>query len=314
MAEVGVHRLAPGHHQHQRAEDQQRLVEPSLAEERQAEPWIERPQDLRLADDLRQAEDGDDDEPDDEDRPEDDSDARGALELDGEQPRQQRDRDRYDVGGEGGRGDVEPLDRRQHADRRRDHAVAEQQAGPQHQPPQQHQRAALLVLERVKEAVEREDAAFALVLRADDQQRVLDGDNQRDRPDRQRDRAEHGARRRRDLGGNGEDLVDGVERRGADVAIDDAERPDRQSGEPAARPMCGALFAARRRARGGGVAGRGLNLGHCIALPAGVGLPPLRAIRCARLISRRRPKPFPADAPGCSGALDLHRPPALTRR
>ena len=135
MAEVGVHRLAPGHHQHQRAEDQQRLAKPGLAEERQAEPRVERPQDLRLADDLRQAEDGDDDEPDDQDRPEDDADARGALELDGEQPGQQRDRDRYDIGGEGGRGDVEPLDRRQHADRRRDHAVAEQQAGPQHQPP-----------------------------------------------------------------------------------------------------------------------------------------------------------------------------------
>ena len=43
MAEVGVHRLAAGHHQHQRAEDQQRLVEPGMAEERQAEPGIERP-------------------------------------------------------------------------------------------------------------------------------------------------------------------------------------------------------------------------------------------------------------------------------
>ena len=41
----------------------------------------------------------------------------------------------------------------------------------------------------------------------------------------------------------GEDLVDGVERRGADVAIDDAERADRQRGEPAARLMRGAFFA-----------------------------------------------------------------------
>ena len=59
---------------------------------------------------------------------------------------QQPDGDRYDVGGESRRRDLQALDRRQHADRRRDHAVAEQQAGAQHQPPQQHARAALLML------------------------------------------------------------------------------------------------------------------------------------------------------------------------
>ena len=91
MPEVGVHRLAAGDDQHHRAEDEQRFAKSGVREERQAEDGIERHQNLRLARDLRDAESGDDDEPHDQHRPEEEADARGALELDGEQAGQQRD-------------------------------------------------------------------------------------------------------------------------------------------------------------------------------------------------------------------------------
>ena len=49
--------------------------------------------------------------------------------------------------------------------------------------------AALLAV--VQEPVEREHAALAVVLRAQHQDRVFDRDDQRQRPDRERDAAEH---------------------------------------------------------------------------------------------------------------------------
>ena len=198
MPEISIHCLAAGDDQDQHAEQQHRLAHAGVDKERQSIERIERHQDLRLARDLRDAEAGDDDEPHDQHRPEESADVRGALELDGEQTGQQPQRDRDDEGSEGRRGDVEPLDRREHADRRRDHAVAEQQAGAQHQRPQQHLGAPVLVL--MQQAVEREHAAFAVVLGAQHQKRVFDRDDQNDRPYRQRDRAEDVVGRRRNAG------------------------------------------------------------------------------------------------------------------
>ena len=56
MAEIGIHRLAAGDDQHQRAEDQQRLAQRRPAQERDAESGIEGGQDRRLARDLGRAE------------------------------------------------------------------------------------------------------------------------------------------------------------------------------------------------------------------------------------------------------------------
>jgi hypothetical protein len=113
MPEVRVHGLAAGDDQHQRAEDEQRLARAGAREEANAMRRIERRQNRRLARDLGPAENGDRDEPDDQDRAENDADSRRALELDGEEPGQQREGDRRDIGREGGRRDVESFDRRQ---------------------------------------------------------------------------------------------------------------------------------------------------------------------------------------------------------
>ncbi len=60
--------------------------------------------------------------------------------------------------------DAEALDRRKHADRRRDHAVADEKPGARHQRPEQHAHAAVSAV--VQEAVEREHSALAVVLGA----------------------------------------------------------------------------------------------------------------------------------------------------
>jgi hypothetical protein len=52
-----------------------------------------------------------------------------------------------------------------------------------------------------------------------------------------RDRPEHIFGRRRDGGGTEKNLVDRIERRRADVAVNDAERADGEGREPAARGM-----------------------------------------------------------------------------
>ena len=173
-----------------------------------------------------------------------------------------------------------------------------------------------LYLIGVKQAVEREDAAFAFVLGADHQQRVFDGDDQRDRPDRQRDRAEHVVRRSARPGRDRR--RSGRRRRAARCRCRHRRRRARRSTARRARRAADAQRVLRRaspRSRRG-VAGRRLNSrswsrpsGRRRFFPAS-----WRDLARARLISRRPPKPVPADAPGRSGALGLHRPAVLTRR
>ena len=188
MAKIGVHRLAAGDDQHQGAEDQERLHEMRMRQKRDAIGRIEGGKNLRIGRDRSAAEGGDGDEPDEHDRPEHRADAGGALELDGEQGDEEAERDRNDRAGKARRGDGEAFHSGEHADRRRDHAVADQEAGARHQGPQEHARAAVRPV--VQEAVEREYAALAVVLRPQHQERVFDRDDQGQRPDDERDGAE----------------------------------------------------------------------------------------------------------------------------
>src|SRR5207248_3482968 len=73
------------------------------------------------------------------------------------------------------------------------------------------------------------DAALAVVVGAEDEPDVLDRHDQRDRPEDHRDDAVDVTRRGSHRAVvDGEDGLDGVERAGADVAEDDAERAERQ--------------------------------------------------------------------------------------
>ena len=229
MADVGVHRFSAGDDQHHGAEDEERLDETRMRQKRDAIGRIEGGEDLRMGQDRGAAERGDGEEPDEHDRPEHRADAGGALELDGEQRDEQPERDRNDRAGKCRRGDREALDGGEHADRRRDHAVADEQARAGHQGPEQHAGAAVRAV--VQQAVEGEHAALAVVLRLEHEQRILDRDNGGQRPDCERDRPERVARRSAD------DLVHGVERGGADRAEHDAERAKGQRDHAAARQV-----------------------------------------------------------------------------
>ena len=144
---------------------------------------------------LHDAEASDDDKPDDEDRTEHNADTRRALELNGEQCGQKPNGDRDDDIAQSRRRNLQSLDGGDDADRRRYHPVAEKQSRSEHERPQERRRAALFVF--VQQTIEREQAAFAVILRAQDQDRVLDGDNDGDRPDHQRNAAQHLVRRLR---------------------------------------------------------------------------------------------------------------------
>ena len=67
-----------------------------------------------------------------------------------------------------------------------------------------------------------EDAAFTLVVGAHDDAGVLDGDDQQQRVEHQRQDAEYVLVCGADRVGTEEALADGVERAGPDVAVDDA--------------------------------------------------------------------------------------------
>ena len=149
------------------------------------------------------------------------------MALDHEKPEQQDQRDRDHIGLEQRGRDLQAFDRAQHRDRRGDHPVAVEQRGAnqarRHDPEialavpagrAQHQRG------------QRQQAAFAAVVGAHDDRDVFDRDDQHQRPEDQRQRAED-----RVVAGIVEcqqRLANGIERRGADVAIDDAEGGDRQ--------------------------------------------------------------------------------------
>ena len=102
----------------------------------------------------------------------------------------------------------------------------------------------------MQEAIEREHAALAVVLRLQHEEGVFDRDDKGQRPDHERNGAERvlwRARRR-----NAENLVHRVERGRADVAIDDAERAQRQRPDASVRSTVAAP-PPRWRVRGRGV-------------------------------------------------------------
>ena len=74
---------------------------------------------------------------------------------------------------------------------------------------------------------QRQKPALAAVVGAHDDEDVFDRDDQHQRPDDQRERAED--RVLAQIAEIDERLAHGIERRGADIAVDDAERGDRQA-------------------------------------------------------------------------------------
>ncbi len=232
MADVGVERLRTGERQRDRA---QRHEGAGLVLHGEGEGMIgrQRHQHLGMLHDLARAQQEQDGEPDQHDRPEQMADAAGAVVLHGEQADQHGHGDRQDHRLEGGRRHVQALDGAQHRDGGRQQAVAVEQGGAQHA--QDHVDVAPALgdagLARYQRH-QRQHAALAVIVGAHDHNDVFQGDDDQQRPGDQRQHAEHVVVRRLQAGEIAEAGLDGVERAGADVAEDDAERRQRQAGRP----------------------------------------------------------------------------------
>ena len=185
-------------------------------------------------------------------RPEDDADARRALELDGEQRGQKPDGDRYDASAR------RPASRLAGLPPPESTLIAgvimpspNSSPAPSISAHNNSRRAALLVF--MQQAVEREHAALAVVLRAQHQDRVFDRDDDGDRPDHQRDAPSTSAGVCATPAAE-KNLVHRVERRRADIAVNDAQRADGQRREAAARargpPTCASTARVIRRTLG----------------------------------------------------------------
>ena len=168
------------------------------------------------------------DEPRQHDRPEERAHAIGAVLLHAEDGNQDRDRHRDHVRLEQRRRDVDPLDRAEHGDRRRDHPVAVEQRRAEDAEQHQQPTASALGARMGSERGQRENASLALVVGAQHDGDVLHRHHQQQRVDDQGQHAEDVLVGRRHRVGAVEALAQCVERAGADVAVDDAQSSERE--------------------------------------------------------------------------------------
>ncbi len=229
VAHIGVEGLGAGDREHDGAHRDEGDVGVA-GDERVAVARREALEDRRVVNDPVHADGADRREPDRHHRPEEAADALGAPVLDQEEPGEQRQRDRHHEVRDARGGHLEALDRREDRDRRGDHAVAVEERGTEHAEGDERRRARRRVSPgALHERAQRHDPALAVVVRAHDEGDVLDRDDERDRPEDERDDPV-------DVGPAGlhrvvvdrEDRLQRVERARADVAEDDAERAQHQ--------------------------------------------------------------------------------------
>jgi hypothetical protein len=200
VTHVGVERFAAGNGQHHRA--QHREPAPSVhGEEAERPAWVHRHEHARHLHDPDDAEHDERHKPGHHDRPEQDANDVRSEALHHEQPDDDRKRDRQHERSEGRCLHRQPFDRAQHRDGGRDHAVAIQQRRAEDA--EQHQEWAsrregrrvarwrLIPSSRQHERGERQDASFAVVVGVHHDGDVLQRHDDDERPDDQRQHAEH---------------------------------------------------------------------------------------------------------------------------
>jgi len=228
MPHVGVHGLAAGHREEGGPEHREADGWAGMDEIADRVPWVECCQYTRRARDPKKAQQADRCEPDQHDRAKDPADRLGPTPLHEEKANQDHERQWHHQGRDMGRVELEALDRAQHGDRRRDHAVAVEQRRAD-QPDDQQGRAPTSA-RRVPDVEQREhgdDAALAVVVRPHDQDRILGRHDDDQRPQDQGQDTQDRVGRRHASGLDG--LLESIERAGADIAVDDAERRKRKT-------------------------------------------------------------------------------------
>jgi hypothetical protein len=254
VAQVGIERLGAGHAEHHRPEGDERNRR-MAEQEQQRVVRRERLQDRDVVANVGQAEHCKDDEPHRHHRAEQPADALGTVTLEEKESGENDERDRHDPGVQSRGRDLQALDRGEHRDRRRDDAVAEEDRGPENADEEQTATQLRAVPDRLRsERKHGDQTTLAVVVGAQDEGDVLDRDDDREGPEHQRENAVdvvlgegHMAVR--------EHLLQGVERAGADVAIDDADGTERQREQAGSGAVlghadpAGSQGAPRRRRR-----------------------------------------------------------------
>ena len=180
---------------------------------------------------MIEARGGQREEPDECDRPEEARHPRRAMRLHQEQREQDQDGKRHDIASERRRHHFEAFDGRQHRKRGRDHGVAIKQRGADHA--EHDDQRALAAKRAVGKRHQCQSAAFAVIVGAQQDDHVFDGDDKDQCPDDERENAEDRAFARRRIGTHRgkHRLAQRIKRARADVAIDDADRAERKRPE-----------------------------------------------------------------------------------
>ena len=186
MAHVRVKRLGTRNAQKDPSEDEK---SGTSAGEEIADPvaWIDREEDRGVPRNAPDPEQRDRREPKRHDRAERPADAGSPLGLDREQRHEDQNRGGEHIGGEGRKHDVQPLQRREHGNRRRDRPVAVDQRRAEKT--DRDDDGAMLTL-HAKQRHQRDDAAFAVIVDAHRNGHVFDRRHHDQGPDDERQHAE----------------------------------------------------------------------------------------------------------------------------
>ena len=230
MPQVGIQRLGTGHAQHHRAQNDEGGAR-VLPHETHRVMRADGPQNFRMGDDLRDTQQRQHRKPDQRDRSKKFTDASRAMLLHRKQRKQNQQRDRDHTLFKGGRNDFQSFDCRQHRDGRCDHTIAIKQRGAKNPENQQPAPELGFVLDgHGGQRQHGDQPAFAVVVGAQHQCHVLDGDDDCQRPDKHRQNAVDVVGREGDVP-RAENFLQRVQDAGSDVAVDDTDGANCQRGE-----------------------------------------------------------------------------------
>ena len=187
----------------------------------------------------QQSEEADGAEPQNHNRAEHLADDRGAMPLHEKKPDQDQAGQWNDVSGRGIGSHIEPFNGRKHGNGRSNDPVTVQEGGARGTQHSEHCPSFPIFFQRSLQAgKERKDTAFAFVVGLHDENNILQTNHKHQRPEDQRKDAENIDWRGRDAMAAGKALLDGVQRAGADIAINNP-----QGGQSKMRDGCIGLVA-----------------------------------------------------------------------
>ncbi|MGY4417924.1 hypothetical protein ACVWY2_000349 [Bradyrhizobium sp. JR6.1] len=227
VTEVGIERLRAGHGEEDRTERDE-ADHAVMQHERHRKDRVECVQHLGVPHDLRQRRDRDHGEPHAHHRAEERGDARGAARLHREQDDQDHHRERDDVGVEGGGDELDAFDRGQHRKRRGDDGIAVEQRAADDA--EQHDRGSTLGDCALRQRHQGQRPALAIVVGTQQDHDIFQRHDDDQRPQDQREHAEHRMRRHGALAAGSRDdgFAQRIQRAGTDVAIHDTDAAEHQ--------------------------------------------------------------------------------------